>query len=631
MTNSSVDMVIDKNKKDGSNDDNPLLVIEGTSSTLIVSHCVFTGIHLLKGDHNQTKADSHMEEKDHPLEDDKSQQSDFNSLYEYTTDSISVKSARRKKKTFLQIIGLRKRPDIVNEGNNIVLSGDEEDEEVDEDDYISSDDQHTSTAPVQPTISTPQPSTTKSNYKYSHLEFSRLVLAQTLNTVTKHDMSTCKQHTIEPIVEPSSNSPYGAIWTSRFSKDGRYLATAGQSCVIFVWKLSGRTEHPTKVLDDTPHEEYCGHTADILDVAWSKNNFLLSSSLDKTVRLWHISQKECLCAFNHLQCVTSVEFHPKDDRYFLSGSLDGRVRVWCIPEKKVAFWNELPGDKCVTAVGFTLDGRTIIAGSGDGHCYFFETQGLKYITQVAVTDSAKANSNTSKKGAKITGIEMMPGMPPGEEKMLVTSNDSIMRLFNMKDKSLIFKYKGASNTSMQIRATFSDDGRYIISGSDDNQVYIWHTEQSTGSTLHPLNDPTNLTTSAAGMHSQSSTGLTKWLKRRQVKDNRKMRIRAESFETHDYPVTTAIFAPCKTYQLIAKLKQDTMHNTHYYKSAFEENNLYGHIIVTTDFRGIIKLWHVDPSDKSEVVLTEAIAGNSSGSKSTPSPPKVRRNFGLFKK
>jgi WD40 repeat protein len=33
--------------------------------------------------------------------------------------------------------------------------------------------------------------------------------------------------------------------------------------------------------------------------------------MDKTVRLWHVSQKVCLCVFRHLDVVTSVKFHPK--------------------------------------------------------------------------------------------------------------------------------------------------------------------------------------------------------------------------------------------------------------------------------------------------------------------------------
>ena len=118
--------------------------------------------------------------------------------------------------------------------------------------------------------------------------------------------------------------------------------------------------------------------------------------------------------------------------------MDGRIRIWSIPEKRVAFWNEIPGNRLVTAAGFTLDGKTVIAGSHDGHCYFFETQSLKYITQISVNSDTTTNRNSSsKKGPKITGIEMMPGMPPGDEKLLVTSNDSKVRLYNMKDKSLI--------------------------------------------------------------------------------------------------------------------------------------------------------------------------------------------------
>lgn len=86
-----------------------------------------------------------------------------------------------------------------------------------------------------------------------------------------------------------------------------------------------------------PFCTYSGHTSDLLDVAWSKNYFILSSSMDKTVRLWHISRKECLCCFQHIDFVTAIVFHPRDDRYFLSGSLDGKLRLWNIPDKKVNF------------------------------------------------------------------------------------------------------------------------------------------------------------------------------------------------------------------------------------------------------------------------------------------------------
>lgn len=57
-------------------------------------------------------------------------------------------------------------------------------------------------------------------------------------------------------------------------------------------------------------------------------------------------------------------------------------------------------------------------------------------------------------GRKVTGIEPMPG----EDKILVTSNDSRIRLYDLRDLSLSCKYKGYVNSSSQIRASF----RYVF-------------------------------------------------------------------------------------------------------------------------------------------------------------------------
>jgi WD40 repeat protein len=51
------------------------------------------------------------------------------------------------------------------------------------------------------------------------------------------------------------------------------------------------------VLRISPYRTYSGHTADVLDLAWSKSQFVLSASMDKTVRLWHISMDDCLRVF----------------------------------------------------------------------------------------------------------------------------------------------------------------------------------------------------------------------------------------------------------------------------------------------------------------------------------------------
>lgn len=213
---------------------------------------------------------------------------------------------------------------------------------------------------------------------------------------------------------------------------------------------------------------YVGHTSDLLDVSWSKNYFILSSSMDKTVRLWHISRKECLCCFQHIDFVTAIAFHPRDDRYFLSGSLDGKLRLWNIPDKKVALWNEVDGQtKLITAANFCQNGQYAVVGSYDGRCIFYNTDKLKYHTQIHVRSTRGKN----RIGRKISGIEPLPG----EDKILITSNDSRVRLYDLRDLNLSCKYKGYLNVSSQIKASFSHDGKYIIAGSENQCIYIWKT------------------------------------------------------------------------------------------------------------------------------------------------------------
>jgi hypothetical protein len=121
----------------------------------------------------------------------------------------------------------------------------------------------------------------------------------------------------------------------------------------------------------------------------------------------------------------------------------------------------------------SADGRMAIAGCLNGLCLFYETEGLRYHTQLHVRSTHGRNA----KGSKITGIETVtfpPEDPNGEVKILITSNDSRVRMYNFRDKSLETKFKGYENTCSQIHATFSDDAKYVITGSEDRKVYIWN-------------------------------------------------------------------------------------------------------------------------------------------------------------
>ncbi|CAJ0935163.1 unnamed protein product, partial [Mesorhabditis belari] len=425
------------------------------------------------------------------------------------------------------------------------------------------------------------------------------------------DGHSSRGHTSVPLVRPkySKKGPYdfenlkvaqeikaehtGAVWVVRFSVCGRLMATAGQDAIIRIWVAKAHVRHfealrdrymkradcppqemfersmcdseafrapssleESDITNSNPSEEenkgplvfmaqpfvtLKGHTADVLDLSWSKNNFVLSSGMDRTVKLWHITRTECLCCFQHVDFVTCVAFLPKDDRYFLSGSLDGKLRLWHIPDKRVAVWNEVQV-KFITALAFAKNGKFAVVGTYNGRCYFYTADQLKYHTVV----DARSTRGKNARGHKVTGLAVHG------DKLLVTSNDSRVRMYDVRDMSLTCKFIGAQNEHSQIRASFAPDGKHVICGSEDKHVYLWRTSDL----------PSSLSVR---------------------KDRNKMweRVRA-----HTAAVSTAVFAP-KPLDLLGIKSGHKPSSTSFDKDKQQLND--EDVIVSADLSGCIKV------------------------------------------
>jgi len=283
----------------------------------------------------------------------------------------------------------------------------------------------------------------------------------------------------------------GAVWCMKFSRTGKFLATAGQDRIVRVWTIQCmKSEAPENadtsenyhedgeikacsfkkrgesMFKDVPLRAYVGHKGDVLDLCWSHTDWLLSSSMDKTVRLWYTTMNECLRIFAHQDFVTAIDFNPVNDKYFVSGSLDGKLRLWNIPDHRVVDWVDI--GEMVTAACFQSDGQCVVAGSYRGKCHFYQTVGFKfeYLTLLDIQNRRQRNPM----GKKVTGLQFFPG---DDRKLLVASNDSRLRIYD--GYQLKTKYKGHKNKNSQIKATFSERGDFIICGSETEYLFVWPT------------------------------------------------------------------------------------------------------------------------------------------------------------
>ncbi|PWZ28628.1 WD repeat-containing protein 44 [Zea mays] len=339
----------------------------------------------------------------------------------------------------------------------------------------------------------------------------------------------------------------GSIWSIKFSPDGRYLASAGEDCIIHVWevlefKRAGKEREvkengvynplvamvysessETMVASGAPsgsHWEKKLRSKGIQRMCWISagpnlslslhqiKEVLLSSSMDKTVRLWHMSSTYCLKTFSHTDYVTCIQFNPVDDRYFISGSLDEKVRIWSIPKREIVDWVDL--HEMVTAACYTPDGKGALIGSHKGSCHCMIHLFVPGDSSMVIITSADSRIRVLDGFELVHRLKLVPVdrsnghivcFPVHVTLCLLLRKGIIAQVF-------VFYSAGFRNTSSQISACLAGNGRYIISASEDSRVYIWRNDD--GSKPSKKKGIVSVTNTHEHFHCESVTVAVTW-------------------------------------------------------------------------------------------------------------------------
>jgi WD40 repeat protein/energy-coupling factor transporter ATP-binding protein EcfA2 len=247
-----------------------------------------------------------------------------------------------------------------------------------------------------------------------------------------------------------------------FSKDGKYLASSSDDRSIILWDLKN---NKSKI--------FRGHSNRINSVSYSPDGKRIASgSDDKTIKIWDLKGNIIQSLEIDKAYITSVHYSP-DGKILASATDDNSVVLWKENKgkfelfKKILHSNILPGNR-VKAVSFSPDGKSLASAGWDGIIKIWDLNGILIKSKSLETSCRKSQGSTIGE-KKLTSISFSSD----GKTIAVGSLDNSIVLWNLKNNCT---KELNTHTARVMNVSFSSNNNknYLASASRDGTVKIWN-------------------------------------------------------------------------------------------------------------------------------------------------------------